>query len=102
MCQKPTTCMGTVIVSVRVASLTGTLGWIAIQSSTVPSLQIELRSLGKAINLLIVSTEKQSDRVLKQERVNTAQHQQIITVMRENSIRVNLLEKECDRIKGKK
>ena len=95
MCMKPQTMMGNVIVAVIVASLTGTLGWIAVQSSYVPSIKVELSHLSKTIDGMSGVMEKF-------EKSNRDSQKQIIGVINSHGYKIKSLNRDCDEFRKMK
>ncbi len=101
MCAKPKTIMGSVILGVIIFSITGTLGWIAVQSASVPALQIEFGHLSTSINDLTISIKEQNKEINGFQQANLKEHQMIINTMRENVYEIKAVNRDCDEMRKK-
>ena len=102
MCAKPKTIMGTVIVAIIVASLTGTLGWIALQSASVPALQIEFKHLSTSINSLVKTIKVQNQEIRNFQSANLVEHRAIIETMQSNVYEIKTLNRDCEEMRAYK
>ena len=102
MCMKPQTMMGNIIVAIIVFSITGTLGWIAVQSANVPTLKIELQHLNKSIVSLTSLTKEQTHNIIQSEKSNTAQHQVLMKAIIDHTYKLKTLEQECEKVKQRR